>query len=86
MGSGLAEDAPSLSTYDIVYFTDPPGIAGDGAPSGGPLIARGVSLFDNGPDTEAAASVETCTLSPKLAGLCTAILNDFANREWYVSG
>jgi len=29
-------------TYDVVYFTDPPGVAGDGDPSGGPFTARGV--------------------------------------------
>jgi hypothetical protein len=75
-----------LYTYDVVYFTDPPGVAGDGAPSGGPLTARGVLLFSNGPDTYPAASIETCTLPSNLAGLCTPILNDFSNREWYVSG
>jgi len=68
-------------TYDLVYFTDPPGVAGDGDPSGGPFTARGVLLFTNGPDISTSAPLETCTLSTHLAGLCTPILNDFSIRE-----
>ena len=83
---GSPKTPPSLYTYDIVYFTDPPGVAGDGDPSGGPLTARGVLLFTNGPDTFAGASIETCTLPSNLTGLCAPIVNDFANREWYLSG
>ena len=72
-------------TYDVVYFTDPPGVAGDGDPSGGPFTARGVLLFTNGPDIFTSASIETCTLPTHLAGLCTPILKDFSKREGQLS-
>lgn len=72
-------------TYDVVYFTDPPGVAGDGDPSGGPFTARGVLLFTNGPDIFTSASLETCTLPTHLAGLCTPILKDFSKREGQLS-
>jgi hypothetical protein len=82
--NGSPNTPPGAATNDVVYFTDPPGVVGDGAPSGGPLTARGVLLFVN--EQGAAASIETCTLPTSMSALCTPILNDFSNREWYVSG
>jgi hypothetical protein len=85
--NGSPNTPPGAATNDVVYFADPPGVVGDGAPSGGPLTARGVLLFVNDLGSQGyAASIETCTLSTSMSALCTPILNDFSNREWYVSG
>lgn len=53
-----------------VFFEDPPGVSGDGNPSGGPYPAHGVLLFPP-------ASGATCTLREADHALCTVVLNEF---------
>ncbi|MCW3036859.1 MAG: hypothetical protein JWM17_2171 [Actinobacteria bacterium] len=65
-----------------VGFQDPPGVAGDGAPSGGAYPANGVIVFHPptpNPDAET-GFIETCTLPEADHALCTAALNDFLRR------
>jgi len=66
---------------NVVAFEDPPGVSGDGKPSGGPNPANGVVEFQNG-NGEGRDAKETCTLPPGEHALCTAILNDFVVRGW----
>jgi hypothetical protein len=63
----------------VVDFTDPPGTAGDGAPSGGRYPARGVMTYHHGPDGYDSWS-ETCTLPPADQAACPAIIADFTSR------
>jgi hypothetical protein len=60
--SGSPTIPPTQTGINVVGFTDPPGVAGDGAPSGGRYIARGVLLFATNSSQGNAASFETCTL------------------------
>jgi hypothetical protein len=63
-----------------VFFEDPPGVSGDGNPSGGPYPANGVIRFSaaaDKPPRGASASGATCTLPEADHALCTVILNDF---------
>jgi hypothetical protein len=63
----------------IVSFEDPPGIRGDGLPSGGRYPANGVLTYHPGaPD---GSWKETCTLPGGDKDECTAILNAFLT--WY---
>ncbi len=63
----------------IVAFDDPPGVAGDGLPSGGQYPADGVMTYHPGaPD---GSWQETCTLPGSDESECAAILNTF--RSWY---
>jgi hypothetical protein len=66
---------------DIVAFEDPPGVMGDGLPSGGRNPADGVLLYQVG-EQGGQASSETCTMPQTQHSLCTAILNDFSNQNW----
>jgi len=70
----------SLTSTDIVGFEDPPGVAGNGSPSGGPYPANGVVIFGHLPPTLYSPAKETCTLPSSEHALCTAILNDFIDR------
>lgn len=60
-------------------FYDPPGIVGDGAPSGGSYRAMGrvIDLPAPGSTSDGAASV-TCTLPQPDAGVCDVIIVSFA--------
>jgi hypothetical protein len=63
-------------------FEDPPGVVGDGFPSGGSQPANGV-VIHHGPVPAPGAETglaETCTLPEAQRGLCTAILNEFLHR------
>jgi hypothetical protein len=71
-------------TDDAVAFEDPAGVAGVGLPSGGAYPANGVVLYRDGAGTGGQASTETCTLPPAQKAECTAILNDFASRNWLI--
>ena len=63
----------------IVIFGDPPGIQGDGLPSGGVNPANGVLTYHPGaPD---GSWRETCTLPGSAKDECTALLNAFLS--WY---
>jgi len=68
----------SPTSTDVVGFEDPPGVAGDGSPSGGPYPANGVLIWLQGP--QYGTLKETCTLPSSEHALCTAILNDFIGR------
>lgn len=63
----------------IVSFEDPPGVKGDGQPSGGPYPANGVMTYhQSAPD---GSWQETCTLSASEKDVCAAVLNTFIS--WY---
>lgn len=77
---------PPAETVDqlgagVVAFEDPPGVAGDGVPSGGPFPANGVMTFYPGshPGTGSPTGswLDTCTLPTSSKQLCTAALNLF---------
>jgi hypothetical protein len=59
-----------------VAFEDPPGVVGDGDPSGGPDPANGVAVYARSEAAEA-----TCTLPQAEHATCTNILNDFLARH-----
>jgi pimeloyl-ACP methyl ester carboxylesterase len=63
----------------IVSFEDPPGVKGDGHPSGGQYPANGVmTYYPSAPD---GSWLETCTLPASEKDVCTAALNTFVS--WY---
>lgn len=70
---------------DVVRFVDPPGIQGDGTPSGGVITARGLLMYRAQPNEGTFASTETCALPRVDRELCTAILDDFKQRAWGLS-
>lgn len=59
----------------VVGFLDPPGIAGDGNPSGGQYPANGVMTFQTQQYTT--SFLDTCTLPSSEHALCTAALDNF---------
>jgi hypothetical protein len=66
-------------TGHVVEFSDPPGVAGDGSPSGGVNPALGaMTYFD---DVRSDGSwTETCVLPPKDTLMCKAIIGNFVHR------
>jgi hypothetical protein len=75
--------AETLLAYDggIVSFDDPPGVRGDGLPSGGRYPARSVLTYHPGaPD---GSWRETCTLPASYQADCTVALSTFVS--WYES-
>jgi signal peptidase I len=71
-----AEAVTALST-GVVAFMDPPSVAGDGSPSGGPFPANGVMTYYSG--NENGSWLDTCTLPASDHLLCTAALNLFTS-------
>lgn len=63
----------------IVTFEDPPGVKGDGQPSGGEYPANGVMTYH--PTAQDGSWQETCTLPASEKNVCTAVLNTFV--AWY---
>jgi hypothetical protein len=63
----------------IVAFGDPPGVRGDGLPSGGRNPANGVLTYH--PSSGDGSWLETCTLPGGDKDYCTAALNTFV--AWY---
>jgi Protein kinase domain/Domain of unknown function (DUF4850) len=63
----------------IVSFEDPPGVKGDGRPSGGQYPADGVMTYH--PSGQDGSWQETCTLPASQKNICTAVLNTFIS--WY---
>jgi hypothetical protein len=57
-------------------FEDPPGVAGDGIPSGGQYPANGMLLYEP-KSTRPSASLATCALPQGQHDVCTAVLNHF---------
>jgi len=76
------ERVSSLSP-DIAEFTDPPGVAGDGNPSGGSYAALGVMTYYPPASRRGMnGSWEyTCTLAATRAALCSAGASTFV--RWY---
>jgi hypothetical protein len=60
-------------------FEDPPGVFGDGIPSGGRYAANGVVLYQPG-SSEPTALLATCTLPSSQRDVCTAVLNHFVSQ------
>jgi hypothetical protein len=60
-------------------FEDPPGVFGDGIPSGGRYAANGVVLYQPG-SSEPTALLATCTLPSSQHDVCTAVLNHFVSQ------
>ncbi|HZU79400.1 MAG TPA: hypothetical protein VE991_05750 [Acidimicrobiales bacterium] len=80
LGRGCAGLKPDAETVDslsptAVQFQDPPGTAGDGVPSGGPYVARGVMTYRSHDPN--GSWLETCTLPSDDAELCAASLQLF---------
>jgi hypothetical protein len=73
-----AETTYPVSPNEVAFY-DPPGVAGDGAPSGGENPANGVVLYlpSKGKDS---AYLATCTLPAVQHEVCTTVLNDVVAR------
>ena len=63
----------------IMAFEDPPGVKGDGQPSGGKYAAHGVMTYH--PSAPDGSWQETCTLPSSEKDVCTEALNSFVS--WY---
>jgi hypothetical protein len=64
----------------IVTFEDPPGVKGDGRPSGGQYAADGVMTYHPSAQNDGSWQ-ETCALPASEKNICTAALNTFIS--WY---
>ncbi len=73
-----AETVTPIAT-GIVAFQDPPGVKGDGQPSGGQYPANGVMTYH--PSAPDGSWQETCTLPASKKNICTTALNTFVS--WY---
>lgn len=80
--SGSPAQAPSGN--DAVSITDPPGVKGYAASSGGRYLATAVLLYSwPSPGTgNPSAAIDNCTLPPAKADLCTTILITFRQQHW----
>src|SRR6202042_2921458 len=65
-----AETVVSIAA-GIEGFEDPPGVKGDGQPSGGPYPANGVMTYH--PSAPDGSWQETCTLPASETDVCTAV-------------
>ena len=73
-----AEEQSTQLSSTVVAFEDPPGVAGDGDPSGGPYPANGVMIY--GPGSVMDGSwIETCSLPASDHSLCNVSLNEFVS-------
>lgn len=70
-----AEESVETISDGVVGFYDPPGVAGDGNPSGGAYPANGVMTYHSGNNN--GSWIDTCTLPDNEQALCTAVLNNF---------
>ena len=73
---------PSSETVEaiaagLVAFSDPPGVAGDGVPSGGQSPAHGVMTYY--PGDQDGSWLATCTLPAAERDMCTVSLNHFVS-------
>ena len=83
--NGSPTDSGAGSVQDLVSFVDPPGVAGDGVPSGGTNPASGLLSYSTA-SGEPNASLITCTLPSAQKEQCAAILSDFSTRNWPSTG
>lgn len=72
--SGESVSRPSAH---VALFEDPPGVAGDGFPSGGPDPANGIDGIKGRYGQQYGA---TCTLPQREHAACTVVLNDVLAR------
>jgi hypothetical protein len=70
-------EVTQVITQGVMGFEDPPGIAGDGNPSGGHHPANGVMTYY--PQSDYGSWFETCTVPDSQRALCTAVLNSFVS-------
>lgn len=70
------------SGADIIGFTDPPGVHGYGAGSGGRYPARGILRFSWSRVGSPSMSVITCTVAPVYESVCPVILGLAARQRW----
>jgi hypothetical protein len=68
--------------FDVVGFTDPPGVHGYGAASGGAYPANGVLLFTWGGAGSPGESEISCTVAPPYEASCKEILTVFQQEKW----
>jgi hypothetical protein len=74
------EQVTRVAAYSVL-FEDPPGVRGNGFPSGGPYPAASLLMVHpKGSSQPIAAHQETCTLPQVQHALCTTILSDFRRR------
>jgi hypothetical protein len=74
--------AYTTSGADIIGFTDPPGVHGNGAGSGGRYPSRGILRFSWSPVGSPSSSVVTCTVAPAYESACSVILGLAAKQRW----
>ena len=81
MAPSLRPASERLTTISphVVHFTDPPGIKGDGDPSGGKYAAMGEMTYYDDLASDGSWT-ETCVLPPTDLSLCTAILDNFGSK------
>ena len=68
----------------MVQFSDPAGVTGTGAGSGGSLASSGAAIYPQlsfGDDSSVDVSELSCTLPKNSTSLCPAILGDFLVRN-----
>ncbi len=78
-------ETTDVLTPDVTQVTDPPGLVGGVAASGGQSAVTGVVLFPQVPTAESSGSpmavaAESCSLTD--AALCPTVLSDFEVREF----
>lgn len=78
--TGSRTYAPSGA--DIIGFTDPPGVHGYGAGSGGHYPAHGILRFSWNRTGSPSMSVITCTVAPGYESACPVILGLAAKQLW----
>ncbi len=83
-GRACPKSRPATETVDqitpgVVIFQDPPGVSGDGSPSGGQYAADGAMTYYS--KNQFGSWLDTCTLPKTDKTLCTAALNIFIS--WY---
>jgi hypothetical protein len=72
-----AHEVVTRPSTNVALFEDPPGVAGDGYPSGGPDPANGV---DGIKGRNGETYTATCTLPARQHSTCTVALNDVISR------
>lgn len=80
-------ETTNVLTPDVTQVTDPSGLVGGVAASGGPAAVTGVVLFPQVPSAVSSGSpiavaAESCSLTD--AALCPTVLSDFEVREFPV--
>lgn len=79
-----AREKTKTVTPDVVEFSDPAGVTGTGAGSGGALPSSGAAVYPqlaSGSETSVNVSLLSCTLQKKSTAKCGAILGDFLVRN-----